>query len=253
LYWQTLTPPADVQVGQELQFLEGVPFAKEVLAALVSVANMEYGETEENPCEVPACPLTFTLQTNFFLKLVALPMLMGLIVLVYMLIWNWGSKNSRLVAWGRKVSCDKLCKVRQRKEKQMPLSLLCAAHVPMVQLLLDGTTRLKEHTEASELKDATFQEMLAFEEYLTTSGPHAAVLTPAERASISWRAAVAGMGATHRQEPLVSEHSDRKQELLDLVQKHEEKADTENTLWIWSIHSRRALCEVFMFCSGLER
>ena len=51
----------------------------------------------------------------------------------------------------------------------------------MVQPLLGGTTRLNEHTEASELKDATLQEMLAFEQYLTTSEPHAAVLTPGRK------------------------------------------------------------------------
>jgi hypothetical protein len=214
---------------------------------------MEYGELDEIPCEVPACPMPFALQTKFIVTLMVLPALRVLIVLVYMLIWNWGSGKPKLVACMRKVSCDNKCQVRE-KEKEMPHSLLCAAHVPMVQLLLDGTTRLKECTETSELKDATFQEMLAFEQYFTTSEQHAALLTPAERAKICWRAAVAGMDVTHRQELLVSKHSDRKQELLDLVQKHEDEryATFQKMEWIWSIHTYRAICGVFMFCSGLN-
>ena len=241
-------------VGHELQFLQGVPFAREVVSALVSVANMEYTETDDNPCEVPACPMPLTLQMNFILR-IALQPLMGLIVLFFMVIWNMKTRNAKLVAFGRKISCGKCCKVRE-KSKEMPLSLLAASHVPMVQLLLDGATRLKECTETSELNDHTFQEILEWEQFLTTTVQLAAVLTPSERAMICWRAAVAGMGAIHRQElqKIGKSPEDRKKELLDLVEKREDDqyVTRGKVLWIWSIHMHRALCGVFMFARGLR-
>ena len=169
--------------------------------------------------------------------------------------WNAKSRNAALVAFGRKISCGKCCKVREKKNKQMPLSLLAAAHVPMIQLLLDGATRLKECTEASELNAATFQEIKVWERFLTTSVQLATVLTPSERARICWRAAVAGLGATQRQEleKIGLSAEDRKKELLDLVEKHEDEQyiTKGKMLWIWSIHLHRALCGVFMFARGL--
>jgi hypothetical protein len=240
-------------VGHELQFLQGVPFAKEIINALVSVANMEYTETDKNPCEVPACPMPFTLQTSFILKIALQPLMMGLIVLFFMMVWNSKSKNAALVAFGRKISCDHCCKVHE-EDKQLPLSLSSAAHVPMVQLLLDGTTRLTECTVTSELNDAIFQEILVWERFLTTTVQLAAVLTSSERARICWRAAVAGMGAIHRQElgKIGRTPEDRKKELLDLVEKHEAEQYIAKgkILWIWSIHTHRALCGVFMFAPG---
>jgi hypothetical protein len=243
-------------VGHELQFLQGVPFAKEIVSALISVANMEYTESDENPCEAPACPMPLTLQMTFILKSTVLPFVMGLLVLFFMKIWNTKSSNAKFVAFGRKISFGKCCKVRKEELEQLPLSLLAAAHVPMVQLLLDGTTRLKECTETSELNDAMFQEILLWEQFLTTSVQLATVLTPSERAGICWRAAVVGMGATHRQEleKIGRSPEDRKKELLDLVEKREDEQyiTKGKIVWIWSIHKYRALCGVFMFARGLR-
>lgn len=55
-------------VGHELSYLNGLPYAKELVSLFIELSKLEYDDTKNDPCTIPACPpylATFTMQWRF--------------------------------------------------------------------------------------------------------------------------------------------------------------------------------------------
>ena len=74
-------------VGKEMDYLQGIPHAKEIVAFFVDLARLEYHDIEEDPCAVPACPpsmASFTFQWRFIAISFVQPVVIAFVVVILM-------------------------------------------------------------------------------------------------------------------------------------------------------------------------